>query len=742
VPTLANMNQIWRFGVYEVDTRRVEMRRGGTPVKMREQSFFILVYLLEHANEIVTREELHRVLWPSDIFVDFDHSLNTAVMKLRDALGDSADTPLYIETIPKRGYRFIAPVSQAADARNGFADSNGALASPPVNAASGAQQLAPAPAESPPSYRRLGRIAVVVGLILLAAGGSAVFFRPQLISTLRHDGNKASSAYKIVPITTTPGTAVSPVFSPDGRDIAYLWDGPERRHFDVYVQLLGSDTPLQLTHNKSGLIGPPAWSPDGREIAFSRCDGKNDGVYVVPALGGDERKLTGDERKLPTGRCSLLAWLADGTQMLMLDHCSAADSRGVVLFSLSTGEKQCLTNSVLPEGSSDVFTFSLSPDGRTIAFAATKSGSALSADIFTIPLSGGTLHQLTAEKRYISNLMWTPDGKSIVFASNRTTLMTLWRVSANGGPIQPETTFPAIGSLSRDGQRLAYQEQTIVDGPVIWRADLASAGGSVLDNKEIIHTQYGDLDPQPSPDGAQIAFHSLRTGSAEIWKSGATGGSPLQLTHLGTFSGTPRWSPDGKWIAFDNYTGDSTQIFVVDSEGRNLHSITDGPDKNSVPSWSRDGRFIYFVSNRTGSLQVWRHAMEGGAEVQLTKHGGVDPLESYDGRTIYFSKVNQAGIWSIPAGGGTESLVVADKPQAGIWWGSWTVAQDGLYLLDAEAKPRPRIEFYRFATRRTVPVLSLVKLQIYILSATADGRTIYYTQYERQSVIKMMEISH
>ena len=110
--TRANTQRTWRFGVFEVDTRRLELRRSGTAVKMREQSFRILVYLLEHPGEIVTREELRQVLWPSDTFVDFDHSLNTAVMKLRDALCDSTEAPLYIETIPKRGYRFIAPVTQ------------------------------------------------------------------------------------------------------------------------------------------------------------------------------------------------------------------------------------------------------------------------------------------------------------------------------------------------------------------------------------------------------------------------------------------------------------------------------------------------------------------------------------------------------------------------------------------------------------------------------------------------------
>ncbi len=128
VETRTDTTQTWRFGVFEVDARTMELRRSGTPVKLREQSFNILVFLLEHAGELVTREDLRRVLWPSDTFVDFDHSLNTAVMKLREALGDSADAPLYIETIPKRGYRFIAPVSQEELPQARSAETSGASA--------------------------------------------------------------------------------------------------------------------------------------------------------------------------------------------------------------------------------------------------------------------------------------------------------------------------------------------------------------------------------------------------------------------------------------------------------------------------------------------------------------------------------------------------------------------------------------------------------------------------------------
>jgi TolB-like protein/DNA-binding winged helix-turn-helix (wHTH) protein/Tfp pilus assembly protein PilF len=125
VETREGSTQRWSFGIFEVDTHNSDLRRSGTPVKLREQSFRILVLLLERAGDIVTREELRQALWPSDTYVDFDHSLNTAIMKLRDALGDSADKPLYIETIPKRGYRFVAPVSVPLTAQNPIASPEG-----------------------------------------------------------------------------------------------------------------------------------------------------------------------------------------------------------------------------------------------------------------------------------------------------------------------------------------------------------------------------------------------------------------------------------------------------------------------------------------------------------------------------------------------------------------------------------------------------------------------------------------
>ena len=147
-------------------------------------------------------------------------------------------------------------------------------------------------------------------------------------------------------LTSAPGDARSPSFSPDGRQIAFVWDGVERRHYDIYVQLVGGDTPLQLTHHKrgDGVPGPPQWSPDGREIAFARCNSERDGVYTVPALGGPERRLTNSPcRDWVAGRP---IWTPDSKAMVMLDQCTPGGPRSLVLFSFATGEKRCLARGI------------------------------------------------------------------------------------------------------------------------------------------------------------------------------------------------------------------------------------------------------------------------------------------------------------------------------------------------------------------------------------------------------------
>jgi Tol biopolymer transport system component/DNA-binding winged helix-turn-helix (wHTH) protein len=739
-----NTPRTWRFGVFELDALSGELRRNGTLVKLREQPASILLLLLEHAGQMVTREQLRQHLWPSDTFVDFDHSLNAAVMKLREALGDSADKPLYIETIPRKGYRFVAPVSHPADTQNGGPPSQSTV-DPELPVSKTREQgngSIEAPSKTPDEKQGRRRplsskVAVLILLVVSAIGITALIRSTSLRSALlpsKSEPNRMSPNLRSSILTSAPGDAHSPSFSPDGRQIAFVWDGVERRHYDIYVQLVGSDTPLQLTHHKSGdgVPGPPQWSPDGREIAFARCNSERDGVYTVPALGGAERRLTNS--RCMNSVAGRPIWTPDSKAMVMLDQCTPGGPRAVVLFSFASGEKGCLAAGSPGDFYSDD---ALSPDGRTVAFFhETEAGY---NEIYSVPLSGEAPRRLVSQDNVASNLMWTPDGKYIVFNSNRGDMIRAWRVPVAGGPVEPEMVYPGVGAISQDGRRLAYTESQSGEAPAIWRADLSNPGGPVLRKRKLIYSQFREDSAQPSPDGTHLALQSDRSGATLIWLNSTEGDHPVQLTNTG--SGSPRWSPDGRWIAFDTWIEHHVHIFVVDAEGRNLHAITHGDSDNLVPSWSRDGRFIYFASKRTGSRQIWKHSVEDGSERQLTEHGGFDPFESYDGRTIYYSKFDEPGIWSMPASGGSESPVVTGKPQVS-YWGHWAVTESGLYLLDADAEPRPAIEFYSFATRRITPVLSFEKKPSPwqpSLSASRDGRTVFYTQFDPQSAIRMVE---
>src|SRR4030095_11813345 len=256
----------------------MELRKQGVPIRLQEQPCRVLAALVERPGEIVTREELRERIWPKDTFVDFDQSLNKAVNRVREALNDDAGTPHYIETVPRRGYRFIAP----------FAGNIPTEQSRPTGLA-----------------RAWWNYAGLAAGVLLLAGLAAYLMR-----SWTHD---SSQTLTIVPFTTFPGFEAVPSFSPDGTQIAFVWSRSEGPlDFEAYVKQIGQERAVQLTHHPATYLGP-AWSPDGRFIALARR-GKDDndtGIYLLPALGGSERKLA-DATADGFYPEYLLSWSPDG----------------------------------------------------------------------------------------------------------------------------------------------------------------------------------------------------------------------------------------------------------------------------------------------------------------------------------------------------------------------------------------------------------------------------------------------
>jgi len=703
--------QILQFGTFEVDLRSGELRKSGLKIKLQEQPFQVLAMLLEHPGEMVTREELRKKLWPEDTFVDFEHGLNAAINKLREALGDSADNPRFVETLPRRGYRFIAPVVGADGVRP---DAGAGLVPAPI-------QSGPAPEGRPQGAPLRGRWTALAAVIVLVIGGAIGyrhFRKPSAPLSL--------PPLRAVPFTTFPGQETDPSFSPDGNQIAFAWNGEKEDNWDIYVKVIGTESVLRLTTNPA-VDRFPAWSPDGRYIAFYRHTESEDGIYLVPALGGPERKLY-SPRLGANWSVEQPGWSPDGKFLAFTEEIPGQELASISVLSVETLDKRAVT-SPLPSGLIEDISPRFSPHGRTLAFLRLFNAGAW--EICLVPAAGGEPKRLTYDNSRIAGLTWTPDGVHIIYSSARGGTFGLWKISVAGDeaeqlPVGRENAFwPA---LPRDGRRLAYVRWS--GHPDIWRFEVTRAPGRAKPPTKLIASTEGQLCQQFSPDGKRIVFSSGRSGSWEIWVGDSDGSNARQLTFFGgPPPGAPRWSPDGRQVVFDCGAGGSQDIYVVSVEGGPPRRLTSEQSQDVTPSWSRDGRWIYFASNRTGNSQVWKLPAEGGTAVQVTKGGGFAPFESYDGRTLYYAKGRAVpGLWKVPVEGGAETLVL-EQLAAGLW-GYWGLTQDGICYYNARTRV---IEFFSFATRKVTKLATPERDPLLFnpgFSVSPDGRWILYAQMD------------
>ena len=480
-----------------------------------------------------------------------------------------------------------------------------------------------------------------------------------------------------VPFTTFPGQEVAPTFSPDGSQIAFAWspDGPQDQ-FDLYVKVIGSEKPLRLTSTPAKFIYP-AWSPDGRQIAFARWAREGSGIYLVPALGGPERKLADVEfvYYLET----VLSWSLDGKLLAYQGETDGGSAgRPIVLFdvthlntrSLGHPSPDCLWSWV------PVF----SPDGRSLAVACTVSIGV--DDLFVVPISSGTGRRM-ARLHGFNGMSWTADGASLVFASEG----ELWQAALAGGLPEKllaggDASMPAI---SRDGNRLAYGRSGVYNAN-IWQVALEGPTRAVGAPVSLVSSSRNQAHPAFSPDGRRLAFDSNRSGTPEIWISDADGSNASALTAFGGPSvGSPKWSPDGRFIAFDSRAEGRSSVYVIRSDGAQLRRVSTGVSDSSMPTWSIDGKWFYFTGNIDGVDRIFKIPVEGGVATQIVT--GLGPRESSDGRRIYYTKsLRDVGIWSVSTGGGDERRLGGLPPVPIEFRGAWALSASGIYFIKSEPR--------------------------------------------------------
>jgi Tol biopolymer transport system component/DNA-binding winged helix-turn-helix (wHTH) protein len=662
---------VLRFGPFALDSERGELEKDGRPVRLPPQPTQLLALLVRRAGRVVTREEIQQALWSDETFVDFDQGINFCIKRIREALGDDAETPRFVETVPRRGYRFIASVDSG-----------------------------PHPRTQPmPRWLAIGAAVLAFGLFVAALA--------------RRPARSDEVGPAARPFTSYEGRETEPAFSPDGRQIAFTWDGGDDGFSHVYVRLVTGGDPLQLTSAEAD-DWSPAWSPDGSQIVFLRNVHVQEnwaGAYVplevlqIPALGGPERLL---------GRTAVpfrAAWHPDGERLVIGED--RVPQSGLVLLSPLTGETQRLTfppeDSVLYDRSP-----AFSPDGSKLAFIRGPRLSMNVGDLYVQDASGGEARQLTVGYGRMADFAWTPDGDALVFSSALAFEWQLFKVDVGTGEVEPlegteDAQYPAIS-----GDRLAFSR--LVKDLNVWRVSGPSASELTVPEKLIASTRDDHLADY-SPDGTRIAFVSDRDGEPAVWIADASGQNERRLAAAAMF-GTPRWSPAGDELAYSVLVSpDHVDIFVVNARGGPTRNVTANGSVNMLPSWSPDGRWIYFASLRTARWEIWRVPSGGGDALRISRDGGTLPVAHGDWVYYYWNYK----IWRVAPDGG-EPSVALDAVRT-IGWTLWN--ENIVYIKDGTT-----IEIFDPGTGETREVASLGESPELSLSiaVSPDGKQILYNQ--------------
>jgi DNA-binding winged helix-turn-helix (wHTH) protein/Tol biopolymer transport system component len=530
---LSSTQEIVRFGLFELDLGAGQLTRNGRTIRLPQQPLRLLSVLLESPGDIVTREQLRQRLWPSDVFIDFDHGLNKCIQKLRDALGDSADSPRYIETIPRVGYRFIAPVSSAAPVNGAKRtlefgpDTQGQQDPQPQNLPAPLPAI-PIAGKRPARHPLLIAGAVALACLALAFAGIALF-------RSLHGPPQVSYTQ----LTDFTDSAAAPALSPDGRMVAFIRGGGSFLTSDqIFVKMLPDGEARRVTDDDRPKYGL-AFSPDGSQIAYTVFEHSGFSTYEVSALGGEPHLLLTN--------AAGLVWL--DPEQLLYSEIRSGIHMGVVT---STDTRAGLREIYFPAHERGMAHFSLPSPDRHWALVVEMNGSGNWAPCRLVDLEGHSSSRSVGPEGACTSAAWSPDGAWMYFTAAVNGRRHIWRQRfLQGAPEQ--ITF---GPTEEDGLAIEPGGHALITSvgvheSSIWIHD-RNGERSLSSEGEVV-----DRSPVFNPDGSVVYYLVREDGSP---------GAKLQRTVVDS----------GKSEAA--FPGVSMVAFDISRDGKQVVYATADPD--------------------------------------------------------------------------------------------------------------------------------------------------------------------
>jgi len=651
--------RVVRFGVFEADLQAHELRKGGLKIKIHDQPFQVLAALLAQPGEIVTREELHQRIWPADTFVDFDHGLNTAVNKLRDALGDSADSPRFVETVPRRGYRFLAPVEVCA---------RGAVAAPSPSAAIGESSPDPGGPVRPsmvPARKRNWRIlawALLMVLLALIAVFSVPFFE-------QPRWNLAGRFQIPLPDKITLEAFDVAVVSPDGQRMVIPGVAPDgKRH--LWIRALDSLTAQMLPGTETALL--PFWSPDSRFVAYFDESSSVGSLKKVDVTGGPQMpqtlcKLTGAPRAGGT-------WNRDDTivfgeaPLLYRVPAGGGEMKRVLALDPSRQERSHVNPQFLPDGRHFLY-LSRSAEKKagiyvgSVDSAETRLLLPIRSNAQYVPpgfLLYGREDTLVAQPFDVKKLRLTGQPFKVAEQLDRAyDFKYLFSASENGvlvyRPIHPNKSQLAwygrdgaqqasIGeagvyddlSLSPDETRLAVEQPDPgFGGSDIWTLDLSTGVFSRVTSHPA--NDSNNSAPIWSPNGRELVFNSDREGERDLYRKAVGGAEEALLLRSDSYKFPQQWLRDGS-LLFLSFSRPGGMYFArLPAPGAKPEKLFQTVYFKGNARVSPDGRWVAYQSTETARWEVYIASYPAFTERRrVSNDGGCQPQWRKDGKELFF----------------------------------------------------------------------------------------------------------